>query len=79
MIFRQVQASRWIIALRPIFFYYSWQLMLWLLWTCRLGVTLPSFYIQGGRGYKESLLVGYNLWGLFRRHLFVIWAYVDPL
>jgi hypothetical protein len=32
-----------------------------------------------GRGYKESLLVGYNLWGLFCRHLFVIWAYVDPL
>jgi hypothetical protein len=23
-------------------------------------VPLPSFYIQGGRGYKESPLIGYN-------------------
>jgi hypothetical protein len=46
MIFRQVQASQRIIALRPVFLYYSWQLVLWL--SCAVWCLYPSFYNQGG-------------------------------
>jgi hypothetical protein len=59
-IFRQVRTSWRIIALRHVFLYCSWQLVLCFLvvpWGC----LYPSFYIQGGRGYMEGNRVGYNM------------------
>jgi hypothetical protein len=60
MIFRQVQTSWRIIALRHVFLYCSWQLVLCFLvvpWGC----LYPSFFIQGGRGYMKGNRVGYNM------------------
>jgi hypothetical protein len=59
MIFRQVQASQRIITLYHVFLYCSWQLVL--LKFSHQGCLYPSFYIQGGRGYKEDKQVGYNM------------------
>jgi hypothetical protein len=49
-----------------VFLYRSWQLIWWLLFVRvvpipPLGVPLPSFYIQGGQGYKEGNRVGSNM------------------
>jgi hypothetical protein len=46
-----------------VFLYYSWQLVLrWCLSDLSpLRCLYPSFYIQGGRGYKEGNRVGYNM------------------
>jgi hypothetical protein len=53
-VFRQVQASRRIIALYHVFLCYSCQLML-RLYLCYLGVPLPSFYVQGARVTRKVL------------------------
>jgi hypothetical protein len=58
-ILRQVQASRRIIALCPLFLYCSWQFCCGC--TCPLGVTVPLLLYQRGRGYKEGNHVGYNM------------------
>jgi hypothetical protein len=57
-IFGQIHASQRIIALCPMFLYCSWQLMLRLFFW---GASTRTFYIQGGRGYKEGNWVCYNV------------------
>jgi hypothetical protein len=49
-IFRQLQASRKIIVIRPVFLYCSWQLMLWLLFFDLLfrGASTPPFISKRG-------------------------------
>jgi hypothetical protein len=62
MIFRQVQASWMIIALRTVFLYCLWQLVLLCRasWTCPLWVP-PLLLYLGARGYNEGNRVGYNM------------------
>jgi hypothetical protein len=68
-IFRQVQASRRIIALCHVFLYCSWQLMWWLcfldlsrlLIRVTLEVPLPLLLYPRGRGHKEGNRVDYNM------------------
>jgi hypothetical protein len=73
-IFRQVQASQRIIVICSVFLYCSWQLVL-----CRLvlyGCLYPSFYIQGGRGYKKGNRVSYNIIIIRTLSLLVYFTYI---
>jgi hypothetical protein len=58
-IFRQIQTSWRIIALHHVFFVLFGIIDIVVVLVL-LGVPLPSFYIQGDRGYKKNPRVGYN-------------------
>jgi hypothetical protein len=76
MIFRQVQASRRIIALRHVFLYCSWQLVLWwcLLDLSPWGCLYPSFYISTCLFY--IYFYGYN-YLCHGEHIMVFWNLLD--
>jgi hypothetical protein len=41
-----------------------------------LGCLYPSFYIQGGRGYKEGNRVNYNMISIMTLSLLVYYIYI---
>jgi hypothetical protein len=45
-------------------------------WFCLWGCIYPSFYIQGGLGYKEGNRVGYNMILIKILSLLVYFTYV---
>jgi hypothetical protein len=45
--------------------------------TCPFGVPPPSFYIQGGRGYKEGNRVGYNMIPIRTLSLLAYFTYIS--